>query len=387
MNGLISAICSSIIAIANLGGEGLTTPFRRIIFGLGISDVLQSLSFVFGPMMVPKKITLSPDRNRIYHNTLSCRTNGFILQASMLAVVMYVFHLCLYYLCKLKYRMTDDSFKYKIERKMHALIVVISLSTGTAGLALDFFHTHPLYLSFCSIAIWGNNTEEHMRRVKKHRVYFTVIEQVIPGTFLFMIIVALGLLCHHAYVLNRNIKREQYLRAPTTSRQRTTVDEGGDKTPASKDEKHEDLDHSNEENETPQDRLQNLSKLYVRENMIQAVLYVIILLLTYSFYAATAIYYRHELDATAIFFLPLGGFLNILVYTRPMVAGLRRTHPEFSRIYGFWLVLRAGGKIPDDDDLSLSCCPGCCSPSSGYESDGESRHTTSFWSKLSRLEF
>eukprot|EP00553_Chaetoceros_curvisetus_P001335 CAMPEP_0204622506 /NCGR_PEP_ID=MMETSP0717-20131115/8152_1 /ASSEMBLY_ACC=CAM_ASM_000666 /TAXON_ID=230516 /ORGANISM="Chaetoceros curvisetus" /LENGTH=90 /DNA_ID=CAMNT_0051637237 /DNA_START=872 /DNA_END=1141 /DNA_ORIENTATION=- len=70
-------------------------------------------------------------------------------------------------------------------------------------------------------------------------------------------------------------------------------------------------------------------------------------------------------------FFPLGGFLNILVYTRPKVASLRRTHPECSRIRGFWMVLHAGGEIPDEIDLSVSFCHGCCRLPAWLESEYE----------------
>ncbi len=163
-----------------------------------------------------------------------------------------------------------------------------------------------------------------------------------------------------------------------------------------KNEQGRDCDESDEENETPQDRLQKLSQLYMRENIVQAVSYVGVPFLTYSFYFKASGINHSLLDAAVIFFLPLGGFLNILVYTRPMVAELRRRYPECSRIYGFWLVLSEGGKIPDDVDLSLSCCQACCGLPIEYVSDYDydtttnrhalSVHTTSFWTRFARLE-
>jgi len=191
--------------------------------------------------------------------------------------------------------------------------------------------------------------------------------------------------------------------------------DGGEDIPASNEETNEDsIEETNEDIEvtstytssqnieTPQERLKNLSRRYVRENMVQAVSYVATLLITYGFYAMTSSHvlkFSRATDATAIFFLPLGGFFNIMVYTRPMVAELRRRHPECGRVRGFWLVLRAGGQIPDDIDLSVSCCQDCfCSP--GWDEsehddatpsnrDYELRRSTgaSLFAKLSRLGF
>mmetsp|Transcript_4298 Transcript_4298/g.4924 ORF Transcript_4298/g.4924 Transcript_4298/m.4924 type:complete len:431 (-) Transcript_4298:89-1381(-) len=392
VNGLISAVCSSIIALANLGEEGLSSPFRRIIFGLSISDILQSLSLVFGPMSVPRKvIKLFPDTGYfVYETSSSCRANGFVLQVSMLAVIIYVFHLSLYYLCKLKYRMTDDTFKYKIERKMHALIAIISLPVGISGLVLDLYHLNIPYFSFCSFSCWDCFFDD--RRATLVSQYLLVTEIIITPIFLCMIIIIMGLLCHHAFVMHRNVKKELH---PTSLRRRPRKTE--DAPPAIEDETNEDIIQGGEETVTPQDRLQNLSQLYLRENFAQAVSYVLVLLLTHFLYALTGFIFHTPLDPIAIFFLPLGGFLNILVYTRPMIAGIRRSHPECSRMRGFWMVLKAGGKIPDDIDLSASCCQSCCGPTAMNESEydytasanreGEPARSTSLWTKLSRAGF
>jgi len=158
------------------------------------------------------------------------------------------------------------------------------------------------------------------------------------------------------------------------------------------------VDAIEENNVTPQDRLQRISKLYLRENMIQVVSYFLALLLTYSFYAATLFVRYPAVDAISIFFYPLGGFLNIIVYTRPMVAELRRRYPECSRMRGFWLVLTVGGRIPDDIEISLSCCQVCCISLAGEDSDfydtntgsnrdGDQRRTTSLFTKLAQLGF
>ena len=46
-------------------------------------------------------------------------------------------------------------------------------------------------------------------------------------------------------------------------------------------------------------------------------------------------------------FAPLGGFFNILVYTRPKVSTLRRRRPEYWWFQAFWMVVKVGGEVPD----------------------------------------
>ena len=52
----ISFLSSSLMAmsIAWFGNTGLSSPYRRIIFGLSISDIFQSFAFLSGPFAVPR---------------------------------------------------------------------------------------------------------------------------------------------------------------------------------------------------------------------------------------------------------------------------------------------------------------------------------------------
>ena len=50
-------------------------------------------------------------------------------------------------------------------------------------------------------------------------------------------------------------------------------------------------------------------------------------------------------------FYPFGVALNILVLTRPKIRALRINHPELGWIKAFWLVLKAGVDMPDDQSI------------------------------------
>jgi len=62
--------------------------------------------------------------------------------------------------------------------------------------------------------------------------------------------------------------------------------------------------------------------------------------------------------------------VNILIYTRPHAVSLRRNHPNCSRIKALWLVLKAGGEVPDEIDLSKTFDL-CCHSKQREEGDGE----------------
>lgn len=370
----VSFIASTIIvfAITCFGNVGLSTPYRRIIFGLSSADILQSLALMAGPSAV------SPDLSgEAGSEATSCKVNGFILSAGASATLMYTFFLCLYYLCKLKYRMTDNAFRHRIEKKFHAFIVVFCLVVNGVALALDVFHTNSTYLSFCSIGPTPTGCEKKTEvecdpTITKRCQYIgNLTLRMLPILFFVGIVVTMGLLYRYAYVLNQTITRE--LIVPTGLRSRNSREEGigEEEETALGVNEGESVD---EKTETPQDRLQHLSRLYRREITIQATSYVGVFCLIYiPIFLGPLLWnfgiYSHGLNVVIMTTYPLGGCLNILVYTRPKIAVLRRSHPECSFLRGFWLVIRAGGEIPNEVDLSVTCCQDCCRPPAWLNSE------------------
>lgn len=353
----VSFIASSIMAtmIAWPGNGGLSTPYRRIAFGLSISDILQSFALMTGPLSVPSSVEDSWGQG----NDASCRANGFVLSLGGSGVMMYTFFLSLYYLCKLKCRMTDEVFKYKVERKVHAIIVVYNLGLAISALALDIFHTNNVFFSFCSFASTPTGCLDNADIVGEcdptigHRVsiFITIGNVAMPAMCYIGIIVTMSLLFWHANSLNRLVEKELSASLPTSLRSSRPTES------VSRPRDEEQVQTP----ETPQEQVQHLSRLYRRETMIQASCYVGAFSLSYMPMMIGFVYslfgnYVHFLMAIGIFFYPLGGVLNILVYTRPKVANIRRSHPEISRLRGLWLVLKAGGEIPNEISPSSPCC-------------------------------
>ncbi len=109
-------------------------------------------------------------------------------------------------------------------------------------------------------------------------------------------------------------------------------------------------------NETTESQanLEYLSNLYRNETALQGILYIAAYLTTYvptivvSFNLILNGSCPRWLQVTPYIFNPLGGFFFMLVYTRPQIGHLRRANPSLSRVRGFWLVLKAGGEVPEE---------------------------------------
>jgi hypothetical protein len=100
-------------------------------------------------------------------------------------------------------------------------------------------------------------------------------------------------------------------------------------------------------------RSEAIARARIRDTYQQAILYVLSFFLVYLW---PYIFGIHQLVggrelpfAVAMLFYifyPLGGFFNILVYTRLKVAIVKRRNPEFIWIRCFWEVIKAGGDAP-----------------------------------------
>ena len=146
----ISSLASSLMAfkVIRTTNGGLKSPYRRIIFGLCVSDIFQSVGLLTGPWsMVPGPFALWGTGN-----THTCRLNGAIVIYGSSSVPMYTSALCVFYLCKLKRRMSDETFAHKIEWKMHAFIVLFNSVLTFTALGLKIIHNAAGSGSFCYVA-------------------------------------------------------------------------------------------------------------------------------------------------------------------------------------------------------------------------------------------
>ena len=271
--------------------------------------------------------------------------------------------------------MTDESIKYNIELKLHTLIVVFNVVVHSVALAMDAFHTNGALVSFCSFALvptrCGLDPDLYGEcdPVIAHRVdiFINIVNIALPAFCRIGIIVTMSLLYRHAVVLYKMAEKGAQtsfkaikLRTITARDDSSVVNDIG----------------------TPQGQVQRLSRLYRRETMIQASCYVGAFSVTYiplmaGMVLALLRIYPHVVIVIGTFCYPLGGFLNILVYTRPKVASIRRSHPECSRFRGLWMVIKAGGEIPDDIDTLSPCSLCCCCEQWLDESELESESESS----------
>ena len=416
----VSSIACAAIAImaASPKNGGLNkSPYRRIIFGLSISDLVNSFAMAIGPFLVPSSL----EKSWGIGNATSCQINGMMLAFGSSSAMMYTCLLCFYYLCTLKYRIPHESFWFRFEKKIHILIFLYHAVVVGAGLGLKLFNPGILG-TFCHFAATPTgcsiNADVECDPVIKARVdVFIFINSVLVPLICFCVIsTVMAMLCVHARFLSRQgeiadetssnpnaIKAKENIEVSQTNfddknQHGEKVDKEGlpqeeqnnDKcdpqeftTDVDQEEKqniyhepHEDDDFQEEHQQNDEKKnLNHISKKYRREIMIQASCYVGVYGITTipTAIGFGLIFFIPCLDVHSLFFIvlyivilyPIGGFLNILVYTRPKVALLSKNNPRYSRFKAVFLVILSGGEIPemiddnnDSDDSEKKCI--CC---------------------------
>mmetsp|Transcript_2998 Transcript_2998/g.5608 ORF Transcript_2998/g.5608 Transcript_2998/m.5608 type:complete len:536 (-) Transcript_2998:45-1652(-) len=322
-SGTVSICASLLMAIViPRANAGLSTPYRRIIFGLSISDVIQSSATVLGPFLLPRE-TKSYGPSWAIGNIHTCEFQGFAFTFGAVATCMYSLFLCVYYYCKLRRNMSDGAFMKKIEKKVHLFIVLFNSIMCSVALATKTFN--PLSGSGscpltpppgCDPGVQGSCQRGQYSKIFL-LIYFPI---AVPFICVFgSILLMLSIVVHV-------IRRDRLF----------------GHGPRNKDNRVEE--------ESDADRV---ARLLRREVALQVVLYVLSFLLTYGWIVMITFLYPGNnstplfVSVTVAALFPLMGFFNILIYTRPQVVAYRRWHNEISWPAAFWHVLKAGGGNPD----------------------------------------
>ncbi|GFH56004.1 hypothetical protein CTEN210_12480 [Chaetoceros tenuissimus] len=336
------------------------TPYRRLIVGLSISDVLQSLALVVGPFVPPKGTPQSP---WAIGNTASCDAFGFIMLAGNMAVPMYSFALSIYYYCRVKYKMPNDVFFNKVEKKLHFTIAIFVVVVCFAALFTESLNAIPTG-SACQVSSipvgCRDNPNYECTRGTEAVVPFVWINMSVSFFCLIGIIVMMVLLCWNI-VFRQNVTSGLNRRSTSNLRMGTT----GSNDP------QEEVAHEGwfrrrlvnsialltifQDQRGDETEAMYLSRIYMAQMLLQCTYYVLSYICTFMFTWVMSGYYISGNAPPVWILCPLalfysfGGALNILVFTRPKVHTLRIRYTELSWVKAFWLIVKHGGEIPSED--------------------------------------
>jgi hypothetical protein len=334
----ISFIASLAVAVSIWRAGGLSNgPHTRIIFSISVADILQSFALIIGPFVPPESV---PEAYWSIGNQATCSTSGLIFGVGGLSFGMHIAFLCFYYLCKIKYKMTNEVFSAKFERKVHAFIIIIALIINLAGLGLGAINTAAIGGRFCTFAAFPTgcrqNAELYGECTEPRTTHALLILNI---SFFISLCYLIGMIVCMVSILWHAIVRDRIFRPVTSPSFRPSINTQQDSPQQEEQE---------QEGECPtSDDVEVLLRRYVREITTQLLMYTgayLLCVLPGVISIFSMVLSQSPVNEFLIAtFLPLNGLFTILIYTRLPIRHLRRSHPEYSWLDSFILVLKAGG--------------------------------------------
>jgi hypothetical protein len=256
---------------------------------------------------------------------------------------LYSSFLAVFYVCKIRFNMTDVTFTNTFEWVIHTLIQLYGLSITIAACVTNSINTaasgtlciHAPLPTGCRINpdLFGECDPVLERTTSKFRIASNAV------IFLSFSVSAMSLIwiCLHTYRVLKIASPSRGEASPNSSIPRLSDSTAPDTTSTTP---RSDLAY----NKNTLEKWDDLKKETVR----QAIFFIA----TYLFIYTPLITYRfmHNKGSALGFIVtsmyPLHGLLTVFVYTHPKVASLRRIDPSVSWSRAFRLVLMAGGEIP-----------------------------------------
>ena len=311
-----------------------TSPHPRIIFGLSIGDILQSLGFLLGPFVSPRGSDLDPWS---IGNVYTCNFDGFLFAYGTVLVPFYLLLLALYLYLAIVKRMNNQIIWIRVERPAHIIIHVLSWMQIAFVLSTNLVNPYGegsvCYVTTYPHGCWQETSDEQCTRGDwKLSQINTFLHPGLSYPLCFIAtILLLSFLCRAMIRVERGlilgVGRQSCYACILLNR------------------------FEQRENETD---VQFRTRMAARELVVQATLYILVFFLVYVVSLILMIQMRVKglpIDANIVQILfirglyPLMGVFNLLIYTRSKVTHLRMEISGLSWFRSFCLVIMAKGDV------------------------------------------
>ena len=295
----------AIIAFSKIlkSNRRLMTPSSRMLCGMCVAIIIASIASVFSTLPIPK------DTEGVWialGTTATCEIQGFFYTLGSNMIPMYSGALCVYYMCVVKYSMSDQRFSKRIEPLMHGSIIAWSLFGITSALATGSINEAG---SLCWIAPLPADCvmNEDVECVRGEAAYlWRTLGVFFPGILSFLLII-ISLFTIFKKVRNQERSGERFRFSPSApavagSRNRSTT---------------------------------RTSRRYraIQNTIACYFLGGVVIFLASGIYRQMEMRQQHvpfALILTARICHPLQGFVNILIFIRPSAGQMRRSDPSIT---------------------------------------------------------
>eukprot|EP00979_Chaetoceros_neogracilis_P004236 scaffold746_cov293-Chaetoceros_neogracile.AAC.24 len=328
VTGSISFLSSMIvISIVLRSMSGIKTIYHRIILGLSSADCLTSLAIALTTIPMPKDV-IYPFEMPSYGNIATCEAQGLVYMMGNAFVFCMNGILNIYYLCTLRYNMTEKTFRCYLEIPLFVAAFAISITIpSTTLLKQELLNPSPSY-PFCVANAYpldctkANNPECRgggMRGSLAPLFYCTIT------LFFFTLVITMTLIVHSFYRNARSLRKALK-----------------DKPSQEVDAKYEALI-----------RAQETSSIIGR----QALMYIAAFFITWIF-GFTKFVWEATNDVTevlsvlTVIFQPLQGFFNLVIFVYHKVQTLRRADDDLTVAEALEIVFLFPSRMEDRATVS-----------------------------------
>ena len=157
--GIITATCSSILSIVGSASiivfirrsdRRLSTPYHRIMFGMSIFDLIQSICIALSTMPMPTDMIYTQFEGLVAGTTTTCTIQGFLILTSSFTTLMFNPILCIYYVFSICLRFKDERFSRFIEPLLYTFATMSSLVIMSIAVHLGQVNPSPVNYPWCS---------------------------------------------------------------------------------------------------------------------------------------------------------------------------------------------------------------------------------------------
>jgi hypothetical protein len=335
ISGSISFVASmTIIFMIYRSRIKLSTTYRRLVFGISVFDLIQSISQILSTFPMPAGYIWGASGNQT-----TCSIQGFLTVFGVSGTLLYSVSLSIYFISIIKFNRSDIDIKRNIEPYLHAISLAYCLIGGIYPWVTDNYNP-------AGTTCWVFPSKEIC--IDKG------IDCQRPNTI--ALIFFTGGLCVAVFLINLSVLFAIWHTEFKLSRRNFNYSFGwlsfkfhrGKQTPC----------HANGVPMSPLEarlaRPSRASQQRLKEISNRAAAYILCFFLTYgpSFGYRTLAYLKLKPPFFLMFIcklvFPLQGLFNILAYTYPHVVAFRREHEEYCWVRSLWEVVKGGG---DSDEV------------------------------------
>jgi hypothetical protein len=318
----LSSFSSFLIIVVILMSETkLTSSYHRIMFGMSLADAMGSLAIFFSTWMMPQDMIYTQFEGNVFGSSATCTAQGFLFLSGMISSFGLNMTLCLYYLCVIKYKFTEEMFQKRVEPILFSLAFIVPMSLSLplviddkfAPTPFDFVCTEVRYPYWCPIAgIDGDAICTPSPTYVRFKLSLLTL-YLICATAIF---VSMFLVCQAVYAQERTL--ELYMQ---NIHGRRVVTSG-----------------KQDNKESEKMKTTELVRSETKTVMFQALAYLGALLACQLFPLMCLLKILHTNEIYMYFHVvlrPLQGFFNFLVFMGHKVSNRRRSDKEITRWQAF----------------------------------------------------